>query len=86
MLTVKQENGKFRLIFANQSENLHASLRDLLDGTEFSTASVAGQFTQMSKSYFTFFVIPGKEYRHEVQKMLAYTMDPIMKLKIVNAS
>ena len=86
MLATRHSNKIHRPFFATQSDNLHSSLLGLLNRRGSTIPpSIRGQVA-VEECYFTFLVIPRRDYRNEVEKMLTHTADPVLMLKVVNCN
>ena len=83
MLAVKLVNGVHQTFFTSQSDNLYRSLRRILADENEHLSDDARSLMGRFKPYFTFFVIPLPDQRRDVEKMLSNTMDPVLKLRIL---
>jgi hypothetical protein len=86
MLAVRLVNGVHRTFFTSQSDNLYRSLRTVAQRDWSHLPPVIQEYLEEYQCYFTYFVIFKTENRDEVEKMLTQTMDPVIKLKMVNCN
>ena len=85
-LAIRLVNGTHQSFFTSQSDNLHASLRKLQKGDRLHLPLVAMTYMERFQTYFTYFLILGAEERHEIEKLLVNTSDPVSKLRVVNVN
>ena len=83
MLGIRLVNGVHRTFFTSQSENLFVSLRKLADGDDSQLSPAAKEHMGKNQCYFNYYVVPTPEQRGEIEKMLAQTTDPVVRLTIV---
>jgi hypothetical protein len=86
MLAVRQDKRIRQPFFATQSDNLYLSLHSILNNDRSQLPPAVREYVGAFECYFTYLVIPRREYRNEVQKMLLQTSDPILMLKVVNCN
>lgn len=86
MLAVRQDKQIRQPFFATQADNLYLSLHNILSAERSQLPPSVGEYVGAFECYFTYLVIPHREYRNEVQKMLSQTRDPILILKVVNCN
>ena len=86
MLAVRLANGVHKTFYTSQTDNLFRSLCQYLTG-DYSAIPVEIQaYLLRYGCYFTYFVVPGKEHRDEIEKMLHQTTDPVLKVQILNCN
>ena len=86
MLSVRQDKQIRQPFFATQSDNLNLSLHNILNADLSQLPLSVGEYVGAFECYFTYLVIPRKDYRDEVHKMLSQTSDPVLMLKVVNCN
>ncbi|HTK82895.1 MAG TPA: hypothetical protein VL633_11425 [Bacteroidota bacterium] len=86
MLAVRLANGVHENFFTSQSDNLHESLKRILEGDYSHLPPAAQACLGNFQPYFNYFIIMDRVYQQEVEKMLAHTSDPVLKLNVVNAN
>jgi len=86
MLAVRLANGVHRTFFTSQTDNLYKSLNSIFRGDSTTLAPVIAEHRDRFQCYFTYFVILKEANRTEVEKMLAHTVDPLLKLKVVSSN
>ncbi len=86
MLAIQLPNGVHQTFFTKQTDNLYRSLSTIERGASTHFSPMIIEYLKRYRCYFTYFVIHQEEYRDEVEKMLAQTTDPLVKLKVVNCN
>jgi hypothetical protein len=86
MLAIQLPNGVHQNFFTKQTDNLYGSLTLIEQGTSTHFSPMIMEYFRRYRCYFTYFVIHQEEYREEVEKMLAQTTDPLVKLKVINCN
>jgi hypothetical protein len=86
ILAVRLANGVHKTFFTSQTENLYKSLRSILHGDSSTLSPEIAEHKERFQCYFTYFVIVKETYRNEVEKMLTHTVDPVLRLKVVNCN
>jgi hypothetical protein len=85
VLAIELSNGVHQIFYTSQTENLHYNLSTLLAGGQADIPEIVTEYLRKHLCYFTYFVIPHAAYRHEIEKLLATTADPIKTLTIIEA-
>jgi len=86
MLAIRLVNGVHKTFHTSQTENLYGSLGRILSADRSHVPPVVLEHLDRFQCYFTYFVILEPEYRMEVEKMLAQTTDPVVRLKVMNCN
>jgi hypothetical protein len=86
MLAVRLPNGVHSCFHTSQTENLQRSLKVLITMEAVHLPAEAKEIMRRFQCYFTFFVIVNDDYREEINKILANTVDPVLKLTLVPAN
>ncbi len=85
-LAIRLSNGVHQTFFSSQSENLYRSLRNIVQRDPSRVSEDVLEHLERYQCYFTYFVILRAENRMEVEKMLAQTIDPVVRLKIIDCN
>ncbi len=86
MLAVRLPNGVHQTFFTSQTDNLYRSLKNTSARDKDEVPEIVLEFLSRYRCYFTYFVILTADYRTVVEKALAQTSDPVVKLNIVNCN
>jgi hypothetical protein len=83
-LAVRSGEGDHETFFTSQTDNLHKSLRVVIDrGSELHPK--VNERLDTYECYFTYFVMPNVEYGDEAAKLLLQTSDPIQRLILADS-
>ncbi len=78
-LAVRPADGIHETFFTGRTDNLHKSLRLVIDRDPELHPKV-NERLRSYECYFTFFVLPDAEQGYEAMKLLLQTSDPIQRL------
>lgn len=86
MLAMELPNGVRQTIHNSQAENIHRSLLKLIEEDMLPLPVLIRDSARRHRCCFTYYVIVRAALREEVQKMLAQTSDPVLRLRVVNVN
>ncbi len=85
-LAIQLPSGQFKTIFSKSSEDIGRALRALLEKNKRDLPDDVFEVMRRYQCYFTYFIIVDAHQREAIAKMLSTTLDPIVRLQMVDSN